>query len=132
MRTQLARTLADKRVVLVGGKGGVGKTTVSSALAVHTAAAGRKVLLVSTDPAHSLSDIFARPIGPTRCMSCRNYMFARLIPRKRSMLISIGYSIKCAVMLATIRYTSYKGICACRVCRQAPKRPPCSSVFHSF
>jgi arsenite-transporting ATPase len=40
-----------------GGKGGTGKTTCSAAYAVRLAKAGRKTLLVSTDPAHSLSDI---------------------------------------------------------------------------
>src|SRR5690625_3336936 len=64
MMTYLAQALAHKRVLLVGGKGGVGKTTMSSALAAYAARIGRKVLLVSTDPAHSLSDVFARSIGP--------------------------------------------------------------------
>lgn len=40
------------------GKGGVGKTTVSSAYACVQAAKGRRVLLLSTDPAHSLFDVF--------------------------------------------------------------------------
>ncbi|GGW67801.1 ArsA family ATPase [Alishewanella tabrizica] len=52
--------LTDKRVLLIGGKGGVGKTTVSSALAVLATQRNKKVLLVSTDPAHSLADAFAR------------------------------------------------------------------------
>tara|TARA_R110002126_G_scaffold15185_20_gene62600 strand:- start:11711 stop:12715 length:1005 start_codon:yes stop_codon:yes gene_type:complete len=55
--------LTDKRLLLVGGKGGVGKTTTSAALALLAAERGKKVLLVSTDPAHSLSDAFNRPIG---------------------------------------------------------------------
>lgn len=56
--------LTDKKVLLVGGKGGVGKTTVSSALAVLASERGKKVLLVSTDPAHSLADAFGRePFG---------------------------------------------------------------------
>ena len=58
------RKLLDKRVLFFGGKGGVGKTTCASAMAVAASHAGKRVLLVSTDPAHSTSDIFERPIGP--------------------------------------------------------------------
>lgn len=44
------------KVVICGGKGGVGKTTTSSSLAVAMAKAGHDVVIVSTDPAHSLGD----------------------------------------------------------------------------
>ncbi|HLU30143.1 MAG TPA: ArsA-related P-loop ATPase, partial [Acidimicrobiia bacterium] len=44
------------RIVLVTGKGGVGKTTVAAATAVAAADRGRQVLISSTDPAHSLAD----------------------------------------------------------------------------
>ncbi len=44
------------RVVLFAGKGGVGKTTLAAATAASLSTAGRKTLVVSTDPAHSLSD----------------------------------------------------------------------------
>jgi arsenite-transporting ATPase len=47
---------AGARLLLFGGKGGVGKTTCAAACALHLAAAGRRVLLLSTDPAHSLGD----------------------------------------------------------------------------
>lgn len=46
----------EPKVVICGGKGGVGKTTTSSSLAVSMAAQGHKVALISTDPAHSLGD----------------------------------------------------------------------------
>jgi arsenite-transporting ATPase len=58
------RALIDREVLFVGGKGGVGKTTCASATALAASRRGRRVLLVSTDPAHSTSDIFERPIGP--------------------------------------------------------------------
>jgi arsenite-transporting ATPase len=51
------------RFLLVGGKGGVGKTTWAAAQALAAADAGRRVLLVSTDPAHSLGDALRRPLG---------------------------------------------------------------------
>ncbi|PSP89467.1 ATPase [Halobacteriales archaeon QS_4_69_34] len=52
-----------ERFVFFGGKGGVGKTTVSSAYAVTCADAGLETLVVSTDPAHSTADVFDQPFG---------------------------------------------------------------------
>jgi arsenite-transporting ATPase len=46
------------RIILFAGKGGVGKTTISAATAVAAAEMGYKTLLMSLDPAHSLSDAF--------------------------------------------------------------------------
>jgi arsenite-transporting ATPase len=47
------------RIVLVTGKGGVGKTTVAAATALAAADAGHRTLVTSTDPAHSLADALA-------------------------------------------------------------------------
>ena len=58
-----ADALLARRIVFVGGKGGVGKTTTAAALALAAAERGRACLVVSTDPAHSLGDIFGRSIG---------------------------------------------------------------------
>lgn len=49
--------------ILYGGKGGVGKTTCSSATALAIAKQGQRTLVVSTDPAHSISDVFDQEIG---------------------------------------------------------------------
>ena len=49
-------TVDAPEYVLYGGKGGVGKTTCAAATALASAAAGTRTLVVSTDPAHSLSD----------------------------------------------------------------------------
>ena len=52
------------RLLLFGGKGGVGKTTTSTSTAVGLADSGLKVLLVSSDPAHSTSDSLGVQLGP--------------------------------------------------------------------
>jgi arsenite-transporting ATPase len=44
------------KFMFVGGKGGVGKTSVSAAIALQLSDAGLRTLVVSTDPAHSLGD----------------------------------------------------------------------------
>jgi arsenite-transporting ATPase len=51
------------RVLLITGKGGVGKTTVSAATALRAADLGERTLVMSTDPAHSLADAFAVDLG---------------------------------------------------------------------
>nr|WP_163504326.1 ArsA family ATPase [Halomonas socia] len=59
------KDLLQKRLLWVGGKGGVGKTTVAASLAVLAARRERRVLVVSTDPAHSLGDVFDRELNDT-------------------------------------------------------------------
>jgi arsenite-transporting ATPase len=59
--------LRGARLLFFGGKGGVGKTTAAAAAALSLARAesSRKFLMLSTDPAHSLADVFGSPIGDT-------------------------------------------------------------------
>ncbi|HZN90468.1 MAG TPA: TRC40/GET3/ArsA family transport-energizing ATPase [Thermoleophilaceae bacterium] len=52
------------RTILYTGKGGVGKTSVAAASARACAAAGLRTVVLSTDPAHSLSDSLEAPLGP--------------------------------------------------------------------
>ncbi len=73
------------RILLFTGKGGVGKTTTAAATALRLAALGHKTLVMSADPAHSLSDAFGGPpIGdrPTEVapglMACQVDGLARL------------------------------------------------------
>ena len=61
----------DRRYIMFGGKGGLGKTTFSAATAYWLAASGKKVLVFSVDPQASLTDIFQKDIfgkGPVKIM----------------------------------------------------------------
>jgi arsenite-transporting ATPase len=53
----------NMRVLLYTGKGGVGKTSIAAATACKIAEAGKKVLIMSTDQAHSLGDSFEQKLG---------------------------------------------------------------------
>jgi arsenite-transporting ATPase len=55
---------SGRRVLMFGGKGGVGKTTCSATTALHYASLGRRTLIISSDLTPSLSDIFEMEIGP--------------------------------------------------------------------
>ena len=61
----------DRRYIMFGGKGGLGKTTFSAATAYWLASKGKRVLVFSVDPQASLTDIFQRDIfgkGPVKIM----------------------------------------------------------------
>src|ERR687883_2000816 len=64
----MGRSMAP-RTILYTGKGGVGKTSVAAATARRCAAAGLRTVVLSTDPAHSLSDSLETELGssPTPC-----------------------------------------------------------------
>ncbi|MGO1235097.1 MAG: ArsA family ATPase [Microbacterium gubbeenense] len=53
----------ERRAIFVGGKGGVGKTSVASSLALAHARRGSRVLVVSTDPAHNLGHLWETRVG---------------------------------------------------------------------
>jgi len=62
--TLAALDQTDKRVLMFGGKGGVGKTTTSAATALHFAKEGQRTLIITSDYTPSISDIFEAQIGP--------------------------------------------------------------------
>ncbi|NQU14806.1 MAG: TRC40/GET3/ArsA family transport-energizing ATPase [Desulfobacteraceae bacterium] len=69
--TNIFTQYPDRRYIMFGGKGGLGKTTFSAAAAYHLAKQGHRVLVFSVDPQASLSDIFERDIfgkGPVEIM----------------------------------------------------------------
>lgn len=60
------------RIILYTGKGGVGKTSIAAATACRIAASGKKVLVVSTDQAHSLRDSFDMRLSSDPVNICSN------------------------------------------------------------
>jgi arsenite-transporting ATPase len=65
VQTSMAETFAKQtglRYVFFGGKGGVGKTVMAGVTAVHLARAGKRVLLASTNPVHSLSGLLGQDV----------------------------------------------------------------------
>lgn len=60
------------RIIVITGKGGVGKTTVSAATAYKISKSGKKTLVMSTDPAHSLGDSFDIKLGASPIQICDN------------------------------------------------------------
>ncbi|MCD6590796.1 MAG: ArsA family ATPase [Candidatus Aenigmarchaeota archaeon] len=67
---------------LFGGKGGVGKTSMAAATALYFAKKGKKTLIISTDPAHSLSDSFETKIGGEIKQLDKNLFAVEIDPKK--------------------------------------------------
>lgn len=72
------------KILFFGGKGGVGKTSCSGAYAISRANQGEKVLLVSTDPAHSTSDLFETKIGSKIVQLSENLYSTEINPEEES------------------------------------------------
>lgn len=72
------------KIIFFGGKGGVGKTSCSTAYAIAQSNLGLKTLLVSTDPAHSISDLFHEPIGSSIKALASNLYGIEIDPEKES------------------------------------------------
>lgn len=72
------------KILFFGGKGGVGKTSCSGAYAIARANEGKRVLLISTDPAHSVSDLFEMKIGSGIAQLAENLYSTEINPEEES------------------------------------------------
>ena len=94
--SRLAQALSDRRVVICAGAGGVGKTTVSAAVALGMAVQGHRVALVTIDPARRLAEALGldaldnrpQPVDLARLegsgMQARGELFAMMLDSKRT------------------------------------------------
>jgi arsenite/tail-anchored protein-transporting ATPase len=89
IRDETINALNGGNLLFFVGKGGVGKTTVSAATAVRVAheQPRKRVLLISTDPAHSLADVFDAPVGdvPHRITRAPQNLALREIDTRRAL-----------------------------------------------
>jgi arsenite-transporting ATPase len=76
---RIFKDFPNRRYIMFGGKGGLGKTTFSAAAAYHLAKQGKKVLVFSVDPQASLSDIFQRDIFGKGAVEIMPNLFAQEI-----------------------------------------------------
>jgi len=76
---EVFETHKDRRYIMFGGKGGLGKTTFSAATAYYLAKQGHRVLVFSVDPQASLSDIFQRDIFGKGAVEIMPNLFAQEI-----------------------------------------------------
>ena len=76
---RIFKDFPNRRYIMFGGKGGLGKTTFSAAAAFHLAKQGKKVLVFSVDPQASLSDIFQRDIFGKGAVEIMPNLFAQEI-----------------------------------------------------
>ncbi|MGM0606483.1 MAG: ArsA family ATPase [Halobacteriota archaeon] len=77
--------------VFFGGKGGVGKTTVSCAYALKSAQDGHDTLVVSTDPAHSTTDVFDQPFDDSpRQVDGQSHLWAMEIDPEEEVRAHLG------------------------------------------
>jgi arsenite-transporting ATPase len=79
---KLGRKERETRFEFFSGKGGVGKTSMSAATALWFAKKGKKTLIISTDPAHSLSDSFDQKIGGEIKKLDKNLFAVEIDPKK--------------------------------------------------
>ena len=76
----------DLRYLFLGGKGGVGKTISASAIGIELSRHFDRVLIVSTDPAHSLSDCFDQDLSggePVRIKGVKGNLFGMELEAKQ-------------------------------------------------
>ncbi|MFQ6084165.1 MAG: ArsA family ATPase [Candidatus Aminicenantia bacterium] len=78
------KKITDRKFIFFAGKGGAGKTTCSASFALNLAKKGIKTLLVSTDPAHSLSHIFESKIGSKEIKIVENLWAIEIDPQKEA------------------------------------------------
>ena len=97
------------KLTIFGGKGGVGKTSSASSAAVQLALQGKKTLLLSADPAHSLSDRLNQKIGNKICrVSGFNSLFAIEIDAQNTFVNlkeEYGNQIKGGLMIPRLHLT---------------------------
>ena len=80
---QVFESQPDRRYIMFGGKGGLGKTTLSATCAFWLASQGKRVLLFSVDPQASLSDIFQKDIFGKGPVSITQNLWAQEVDADR-------------------------------------------------